>query len=1132
MDRCGCGNESIADMIRDDATQNQVTAANPTLSTWLSANAGSGKTRVLTDRVARLLLEDVSPQNILCLTYTKAAAAEMQNRLFKRLGGWAMLDDKALRGDLAALGVDGVIVPDKLAAARCLFARAIETPGGLKIQTIHSFCASILRRFPLEAGVSPNFKEIEDRTAALMRGAVLDGIALGPQAHLLADVLRHFGGGDLDKLIRELAGRASDFAAPCDRDALRSILGIALGQTMTTLLAQVFDADTAEIVRDLIAACRTGGSMDNKAADKLEAVNTAAPGVTDLMILEDVFLFGEKTKNPFGAKTETFPTKGVRTAHLEMTDALGGLMETIAALREDRQALMAFDRSAALHDLAHVFVRDYGARKTALGVLDFDDLIGKARDLLTDKAVAAWVLFRLDGGIDHLLVDEAQDTSPGQWAVVQHLTREFVSGEGARDTRRTVFVVGDKKQSIYSFQGADPAEFDRMRDYFDTALRQIEDPLQTRTLAHSFRSSAAILRVVDETFVGERAAGLGDVSQHIAFNTDMPGRVDLWPVISPEKAEDDPDDDWLKPVDEVSADHHHVQMADRVAAQIKRMIHHETLPVRDIDGYARRPVRAGDILILVQGRQTQLFPELIRACKQAGLPIAGADVLRVGGELAVKDIAALLRFLALPEDDLSLASALRSPLFGWSEQDLFTLAHHRPQMGYLWTALRKAEGFDDTKAVLLDLLEHADYIRPYDLIARILVRHGKRQALLARLGAEAEDGIDALLAQALAYESDNTPSLTGFLTWMDTDDLTVKRQIDAQGDQIRVMTVHGAKGLESPIVILPDTAERKNDVKSQVLPGDVPLWKSAKAHMPAAIAGRVDDIADAQARERLRLLYVAMTRAESWLIVGAAGETTKSGTSWHNIVMDGLGRAGAFDALAGDLTVQRVEHGNWDTGPVLPSETGPVARRTAEALEPLPEAARPTTLSPSNLRGDKTLPGDFNDGDADALLRGSLIHLLLEHLPALPADQRRTVARRLIAAYPDADTVPTDDVIDAALTLINAPHLTAMYAQGTLAEVDVTADLPGLGRMHGSIDRLIITSDTVTAIDFKTNRNTPTGPDQVPEGLLRQMGAYAAALTQIYPDRVIKTAILWTRDAELMDLPSALTTAALARVQP
>ena len=1118
-------------MIRDNATQNQVTAADPTLSTWLSANAGSGKTRVLTDRVARLLLEGVSPQNILCLTYTKAAAAEMQNRLFKRLGGWAMRADADLRRELAELGIEGVIAPEKLAAARRLFARAIETPGGLKIQTIHSFCASILRRFPLEAGVSPNFREIEDRTAVLMRGEVLDAIALGSDAGLLADVLAHFGGGEIDTLIREIASRAGDFARPVDPAALRETLGIAPGQTMAGLLAEVFDTDTGEILRDLIAACRAGSVTDARAADKLAGVNLSAPTADDLMTLEGVFLFGETAAAPFGAKVGKFPTKAVQAAHPDLTEALNGLMETVAALRDDRLALQAFDRALALHRFAHVFVHAYAAKKLALGVLDFDDLIGKARDLLTDKAVAAWVLFRLDGGIDHLLVDEAQDTSPAQWAVVQHLTREFVSGDGARDARRTIFVVGDKKQSIYSFQGADPAEFDRMRDYFDGALAQIDDPLQTRTLAHSFRSSHAILRVVDATFVRDRADGLGDVSQHIAFNAEMPGRVDLWPVISPDKAEDDPDDDWLRPVDEVSRDHHLVQMADRVAGQIARMLREETLPVKTGEGQARRPVRPGDVLILVQGRRTDLFPELIRACKQANLPIAGADVLRVGGELAVRDIAALLRFLALPEDDLSLAAALRSPLFGWSEQALFTLAHHRPAGQFLWTALRQSDAHQATLDVLNDLRRQADYLRPYDLIARLLVRHGGRQALLARLGAEAEDGIDALLAQALAYEADNTPSLTGFLTWMDADDLTVKRQVDAQGDQIRVMTVHGAKGLEAPIVILPDAAERQNLVRSQILPGDAPLWKTAKAEMPAAMADRHDAMAAAQARERLRLLYVAMTRAESWLIVGAAGETGKSGEAWHDIVAEGMEHAGAVTAGAGDLAVLRVEHGDWHAGALQPAPAPLAAPLAAEPLAPLPVPTVTGTLSPSALGGDKTLPGAAEDADADALLRGTLVHLLLDHLPALPAADRRTAAARLIAARADADAVPTDGLIDDALGVIDAPDLAPIFAPEALAEVGITAEIPGLGRLHGSIDRLIVAPDVVTAVDFKTNRAVPARAEDVPDGLLRQMGAYAAALAQIYPDRRIETAILWTRTATLMKLAEPLTTAALDRAR-
>ena len=1122
-------------MIRDDATQTQVDAASPAYSTWLSANAGSGKTRVLTDRVARLLLEEVSPQNILCLTYTKAAAAEMQNRLFKRLGGWAMLDDDELRTDLAALGVDGVISPAQLSIARRLFARAIETPGGLKIQTIHSFCASILRRFPLEAGVSPNFREIEDRTAALMRTEVMDELVLGGSEAAVRDLLRHFTGADLDRLIKEVAGKSADFVAPFDPAALRDALNLTGTGTLRDLTADLFTPDTTEIITDLIVACRTGSVTDQKNADKLSMVNLTDPGPSDLIILEGVFLFGEKAKNPFGPKINTVPTKAIREAYPDLTDALNGLMELVAAAREDRLALMAFDRAAALHRFAHLFVQAYAAKKTEMGVLDFDDLIGKARQLLSDKAVAAWVLYRLDGGIDHLLVDEAQDTSPDQWAVIQHLTREFVSGDGARETRRTIFVVGDKKQSIYSFQGADPAEFDRMRDGFDSALAQIDDPLQTRTLAHSFRSSTAVLRVVDETFVRDRAEGLGDVSRHIAFKADMPGRVDLWPVIEPTQDAADPEATWLDPVDEVSDTHHLVQMADRVAAQIKHMIFHDTLPVEigNTGTYDHRPVRAGDILILVQSRQGLLFPEIIRACKVANLPIAGADVLRVGGELAVKDIAALLRFLALPEDNLSLAAALRSPLFGWSEQELFTLAHYRPEKGYLWTALRDADDGHGTREILRDLLDQADFLRPYDLIARLLVRHDGRRRLLARLGSEAEDGIDALLAQALTYESDGVPSLTGFLTWMDTDDLTIKRQVDAQGDQIRVMTVHGAKGLEAPIVILPDAAERKNEVKSEILPGEPALWKTRKGDMPPAMLTRHDTLQNKQARERLRLLYVAMTRAESWLIVGAAGEVGKSGSAWHDIVREGMEHAGAVDQMSGNLSVRRVEHGNWTSGRRQDTRPAPIVTPPAEVLAPLPEVTLSKTISPSNLGGAKVLPGDPFSGDPDiAKARGSIIHLLMEHLPALPAADRYDVAARLVAAWPNDDAIETDGLIADALALIDTPRLSHLFANETLAEVDITADIFSLRRrVHGTIDRLIVESDRVIAVDFKTNRLVPAAPDQVPEGLLRQMGAYAEALKAIYPDRDILTAILWTQSASLMQLPPELTAAALARAE-
>ncbi|EBA14118.1 double-strand break repair helicase AddA [Roseobacter sp. CCS2] len=1098
-------------MIRDAATQRQVDAADPRISTWLSANAGSGKTRVLTDRVARLLLEEVSPQNILCLTYTKAAAAEMQNRLFQRLGAWAMMSDTELSAELLALGVDRQIDSSQLSQARTLFARAIETPGGLKIQTIHSFCAGVLRRFPLEAQVSPQFREMEDRAAQILRAEVVDEMVMGPQANVVHSLLAHFTGSELDQFTAEIAGKREYFLQKPDRNAISETLNIPQGITVENLLDDVFDKG---LLLQLANACASGSANDIKAANALRSILDYPHSPHDVLaVLESVFLTGEGAKAPFTAKIGTFPTKATRAAHEDLMADIEPLMGRVEDMRPHRLGLLALDRTMALYDFANVFVPAYEARKLAMGALDFDDLIRKAKALLTDRDVAQWVLFRLDGGIDHILVDEAQDTSPTQWAVIEQLTQEFATGEGARmDRERTVFVVGDKKQSIYSFQGADPAAFDQMKTHFRDAHQAISKPFEVTSLDHSFRSSQAILSVVDQTFIEDRAAGMDDSLTHIAFKENMPGRVDLWPVIEKSKVEDNRE--WFKPVDEPSATDHTVLMAQRVAEQIRYMIAHETIPeeVGNTGAYNRRSITEGDFLILVQ-RRSELFAEIIRACKAADLKIAGADRLRVGAELAVKDLAAVLSFLALPEDDLSLASALRSPLFGWSEQDLFTLAHHRPKNSFLWEALRNSD-HNETLAILNDLRGKSDFLRPYDLIERILTRHDGRRKLLARLGPEAEDGIDALLSQALAYESTGVPSLTGFLTWMETDDLEVKRQMESQGDRIRVMTVHGAKGLEAPIVILPDTAKRDVKVNQELLPADDHvIWKTpAKSSAPSVIALR-DKVIAKQARERMRLLYVAMTRAEKWLIAGAAGDIGEGDASWYNLVADGMDRRGAYDAALGDMPLRRVSELDWDAPDLVTTDAKPdtiVAPPQFGAL-PIPKATK--TIAPSELPGDKIMKGDpAGDDIDDAKARGTQIHLLLEHLPMAAEEQRHELGLQLLQ---------TDDpaLVDDVIALIKKPELGWLWNANALTEVVITADIPQLGRVHGAIDRLIIGPDTITAIDYKSNRLVPSTPEDTPIGLQRQLAAYDYALREIYPDHQITTAILWTHTGTLTVLP-------------
>lgn len=1114
-------------MIRNDASERQVQASEPSATTWLSANAGSGKTRVLTDRVARLLLAGVQPQHILCLTYTKAAATEMQNRLFKRLGEWAMKPDADLHAALAELGDESRHKPQALANARRLFARAIETPGGLRIQTIHSFCATLLRRFPLEAGVSPQFTELDDRAARLLRAEIVEELADSIAPEAIATVARAYTGEDFTQLMEQVVSRRAGFETPLTMAQARALFDVPAEETGATILADVFLGGEAEWLADLGIALAAGGTNDAKAAAKLAAIPLDQPSLATLSALEDLLLSGASAKAPFTAKTGSFPTKSTQGAIPHLMPRLDALMLRVESARPRRIALQAAEKTAALHGFAAAFLPVYKVRKADRGWLDFDDLITRAKALLTDPAVAAWVLFRLDGGIDHILVDEAQDTSPDQWRVIELLTAEFTAGEGTRKGGRTLFVVGDKKQSIYSFQGADIAAFDEKHQVFAEKFTDAGQQFQSLQLEYSFRSSRAVLDVVDRTFGTDFPQAMGHDIHHIAYKSDLPGRVDLWPLIEPVKPTKD--DDWESPVDLVSDTHHAAQLARQIATEIKAMI---AAGVQIPTDKGPRPAHAGDFLILVQ-RRSILFSEVIRACKQQNLPIAGADRLKLGAELAVKDLAALLSFLATPEDDLSLAALLRSPLCGWTEAELFTLAHGRK--GYLWEALRDhAADHPETMAMLNDLRGQADFLRPFDLIERALTRHDGRRRLLARLGAEAEDGIDEFLSQALSYERLEVPSLTGFLIWLETDEVEVKRQMDSEGHRIRVMTVHGAKGLEAPIVILPDTADRNPQDRDEiyVLPDGTPVWKTAADESPANIASERADRKRRTDNESLRLLYVALTRARCWLIVAGAGEAKtarkdadkpRGEWSWYRLVEAGLAEVGTQPLTAGRL---RHSFGDWPASVGAQAETVaaqitlPDWTRTA-AAEP---ARPPQLLSPSNLGGAKALAGE---GDAltedQALARGTALHLLLEHLPAADPADWPALAADLVP-----DPTQRADLLAEATAVLNAPHLRHLFGPDSLAEVAITADLP-MGRMLGSIDRLIVTPDTVTAIDYKSNRIIPATPAQTPEGLLRQLGAYAHGLRQIYPDHRIETAILWTRSATLMPLDRDIVSAALSR---
>lgn len=1108
----------------EDATLRQNAAADPDRSTWLSANAGSGKTRVLTDRVARLLLRGVQPQNILCLTYTKAAASEMQNRLFSTLGSWAMVEEDELRSKLEALGEDP---RDDLDAARRLFAGAIEAPGGLKIQTIHSFCSVVLRQFPLEAQVSPQFRELDEFGQKALIEQVLDELAEDPS---FAGVARFYSEQDLVSLGMDVAGKRAEFAKPLNLDQVFSRFGVPKDQKITDVLGLALPGNDWEFLRGLVPEFLQTNNADLIHCAKTIANSPENPNRATLLGLEWKMLYGDGAAKEFQPRIGRFPKKDFRenSTFSPNMPRLETIMQQVSDARRARIALEAAQKTAALHDFASVFLPAYEQAKSDQGVLDFDDLIQKAAHLLSDKSLA-WVLYRLDGSIDHILIDEAQDTSPAQWSVITSISDEITAGQGSRENHaRSVFVVGDKKQSIYSFQGADAEGFDRMSETFDQKLK--DGPgLHKRELLHSFRSSPAILSAVDHSFDDPLLRGLGDQIQHEAFHKLKPGRVDVWDLVPNAGDLDEPE--WFDPRDRVTISDPAVVLSNQLAAEIRRLIENET--IRCKNGDIRR-IEPRDILILVQKR-SEIFHQIIRACKAFDLPIAGADRLKLGGVLAVKDLLALLSFLALPNDSLSLATVLKSPLFGWSEQDLYSLAHGRKQP-LLWAELRtRADEYPDTIKILTDLRNVVDHLRPYELLERILLRHQGRRKLVGRLGAEAEDGIDELLNQALGYEREAVPTLTGFLVKAQSEDIVVKRQADSTGNLIRVMTVHGAKGLESPIVFLPDTTPGANQSRSETLidPDGVPVWPVKTAESPDLIKRAKEVNKEAEKQERNRLLYVAMTRAESWLIVCGkeparnAGKTHKT---WHEIVHDGVERAGATQIRTEIGTILRLSSGHWPETQNSRRLEKPIATHVKEdPLLVLPTPSPQTQivrLSPSDLGGAKVLGGGALN-EAAALRRGRQIHTLLEHLPG-SADAER-IAGQLMSKSPDkADPDEVPGLLrEAQRNIAEHPKL---FAADALAEVDIAAMLPTLnGAILGTIDRLLVAPDRILAVDFKTNAVVPSRPEETPEGLMRQMGAYLEALEQIWPDTPIEVAILWTTNVELMVLPHGIVREALHR---
>lgn len=1133
-------------LIRPDPTATQRRASDPGHSVWVGASAGTGKTKVLTDRVLRLMLAGTPPDRILCITFTRAAAAEMANRIAATLARWATMPDDKLQ--LALADLMGAPPATKVQTeARRLFARVLDVPGGMRIQTVHSFCQSLLRRFPVEAGLPPQFELIDDRSAAEMlervRRQVLEDDGLGWAVDRVAAAV---GADEFSEIVRALVAERGRLTRLLDEQGgldavvaeIRRLLDLPEGATADSLLGDAC-ADSALDCDALRAAAYALLDSDKKSdQDRGTAIANWLEDPDGRASRWGEYLRGFLTKE--GTVYKTLATKAV-VAVPGVLDALQTEADRILALTERLRAAGTADATAALLALGAALIERYRAEKARRALLDYDDLILQAGDLLERPGKSAWVLFKLDGGIDHVLIDEAQDTSPEQWRVVEALTGEFFAGLGAReDVDRTVFVVGDEKQSIFSFQGADPAEFSRVHGLFDRRSREAERPFRTIPLETSFRSVSAVLELVDAVFAhGPALDGVApEPPRHFVSERRRlhGGLVELWPLLGPSESDEAPA--WEPPTEQRGISDPGARLARLIAARIAGWLRDGT--ILESQG---RPIRPGDVLILVRTRN-RFFVELMRALKAADVPVGGMDRMVLTEQLAVMDLMALARFLLLPEDDLSLAELLKGPLVGFDDDRLFALAHGR--RGTLWAAM--ASSADPAVMMarnwLAEILNRVDFQAPFELLSGVLAQPcpgdavSGRRAMLGRLGPEAEDPLDELLSLGLSFERQLPPSLQRFLHWLETGYTEVKREQEQGGGQVRIMTVHGSKGLQAPIVILPDLvgmprggarAGEKILWPDEALP--VPLWAPRAADRPPAYREAMERADRRRDQEYHRLLYVALTRAEDrlYLLGHYATERGKPADGcWYHLVRDGLATLGdaatvAIDGVEGEGLRLHRPQGDRIAGPdsVAPEATAAMPAPDWLHRPPPPEPDPTRPLTPSRPEAEPPARSPLDGSDQGRFRRGALIHALLQALPNLPPEAREATARRYLARPQHGrDEAEQAEIVATTLAVLDQPGFEALFGPGSRAEVPVVGLVEGRA-LSGQIDRLVVTPESVLVVDYKTNRPPPASVESVPRAYLAQMAAYRAALRLVYPGRTVRCALLWTEGPRLMELPPA-----------
>lgn len=1063
----------------------QRSACNPLHSVWVSASAGSGKTKVLTDRVLNLLLSDTRPNKILCLTFTKAAAAEMSNRITKKLKEWTIASTQTLIDELKALrGLPPT--EEMILKARQLFVDVLETPGSMKIMTIHAFCQSVLNRFPIEAHISPQFNVIDDTRSSLLMKEAVNATFLNPDFQDDIDMLSdYFQEKDIQTIFNNILKSEAKFR--------QFFQAHPYFEGIKNSLKQKFKLSKYHSENDILIDIYNPLKFTNYTPD-------------DVLPIKAVF---EEHK-----KTYLTNEGEIRKAKKFQVQEAYDVFEAFEKIK----MLKIIDLTVCVLRLIHQIIIRYEILKNEHAYMDYGDLIEKTKQLLTKNGMSQWVLYKMDEGIDHILVDEAQDTNPDQWEIIRLFSEEFFAGLGRESTVvRTIFVVGDKKQSIYSFQGADPAEFGRMQAYFKKKVTDSQHIFKIVPMNASFRSTQTVLDLVNHVLHFPKASkGVleqTETADHVAVRKNEPGLIEIWPLVQVDKKEDN--EIWPLPIKDIQ-ESAMVVLANQIATKIKSFIDNK----EELKSEGR-PIEPKDIMILVS-RRTGIVNELVRALKDRNIPVAGIDRLDLSVHIAVQDLLAIAKFALLPEDELNLAGVLKSPLIGMTEKQLMDMCINRETKN-LWTHIQQAK--PETAEKLKQILNLADKMPVYEFFATILGAFGGRKSLVQRLGTDANEAIDEFLALTLSFEQDYTPSLQNFINWFQNRNNTIKRDME-QGEQntVKIMTVHGSKGLQSNIVFMPDAQRTPSKGETFFWADEFPIWIARKDLKNNALTSIYDEKDILREEEYHRLLYVALTRARDRLYICGWSNTKKKEEntpptnskekektmSWHELVCQALpqhiqpnqNKIIHIESNTDFMPTQKEKKESY-TQPDLPLPEWVLQQAPDET--PLSKPLMPSRITPNEPQTESII----GTTQETALKRGIFLHKLIQYLPQVPALNRKEVAFKL---KPDDIEIPENffDIFD------NQDFQT-LFDNNSVAEVPI-AGIVGKRVISGQIDRLIVTDNDVWIVDFKTNRQVPETPSAVHKSYKTQLFAYKSLIKNIFSDKIVRTFLLWTETMTLMEM--------------